>query len=101
MKRLFCLTILTFMLVSCATVTGRTAGELIDDQTIANEIHIKILQDPDAHYFKVSIETFRGNVSLTGTVPEKAVEERLIDSIKNIRGVKSVMSNIVVDEKSR
>lgn len=101
MKKLLSLIILTALLASCATIYGRTAGELVDDQSISNEIHYRILQDPDTHYFKISVEVFRGNVSLTGTVPEKAVEDRLVETIKNIRGVKSVTSNLIIDERSR
>jgi osmotically-inducible protein OsmY len=101
MKKLSISIILMIMLSSCASLTGRTAGELIDDQSISNEIHLKIVQDPDIHYFHINVDTFRGNVTLTGVAPSKEAEQRLVEIIKMIRGVKSVTSSLSIDETLR
>ena len=101
MKKYFFAIMLMAMLSSCASLTGRTAGELIDDQSISNEIHLQIIKDSEVHYLHVNVDTFRGNVTLTGVVPSKEAEQRLIEIIKSIRGVKTVESNLVIDENSR
>lgn len=83
----------------CATMTGETAGENIDDATITTQVNAAIVKDPDAHYFKIDVTTTQGNVVLTGFVNSRATEERLVAKIRQIRGVKSVKSLLKVEER--
>jgi hyperosmotically inducible protein len=83
----------------CASLTGETAGEYIDDSSITTKANAIIVQDPELHYLKVDVTTTQGNVVLTGFVPNKEAEERLVAKIKQIRGVKSVKSLLKVEEK--
>ncbi len=83
----------------CASITGETAGEKIDDATITTEANAVIVKDPDAHYLKIDVTTTQGNVVLTGFVNSKVTDERLVEKIKRIRGVKSVKSLLKVEEK--
>ncbi|MDH5769205.1 MAG: BON domain-containing protein [Nitrospirota bacterium] len=83
----------------CATLTGETTGEYIDDSSITTEANAIIIKDPDAHYLKINVNTLQGNVTLTGFVNSKTTEERLVSKIKQIRGVKSVKSLLKVEVK--
>ncbi len=83
----------------CATMTGETAGENIDDATITTQVNAEIVKDPDAHYFKIDVTTTQGNVVLTGFVNSRATEERLVAKIRQIKGVKSVKSLLKVEER--
>ena len=83
----------------CASMTGRTAGEHIDDATITTEVNSVIVKDDDAKYLKIDVTTTQGNVVLQGFVNSKATEERLTTKIRQIKGVKSVKSNLKVEEK--
>jgi len=83
----------------CATLTGETTGEYIDDSSITTEANAIIVKDPDAHYLKINVGTTQGNVVLTGFVNSKVTEERLVSKIKGIRGVKSVKSLLKVEVK--
>jgi len=83
----------------CATMTGETAGENIDDATITTQVNAAIVKDPDAHYFKIDVTTTQGNVVLTGFVNSRATEERLVAKIRQIKGVKSVKSLLKVEER--
>jgi len=83
----------------CASMTGRTAGEHIDDATITTEVNSVIVKDDDAKYLKIDVTTTQGNVVLQGFVNSKATEERLMTKIRQIKGVKSVKSNLKVEEK--
>jgi hyperosmotically inducible protein len=87
------------LLSGCASMTGETAGEYIDDSTITTEANGLIVQDPDAHYLKIDVTTTQGNVVLTGFVNSKATEERLVSKIRQLRGVKSVKSLLKVELK--
>ena len=83
----------------CATLTGETAGEIIDDNTITAEANAIIVEDTEAHYLKIDVETTQGNVVLTGFVNSKETEKRLVGKIMKLRGVKSVRSLLKIEEK--
>ena len=101
-KVIFMAVLLVFGLAlfsGCATMTGQTAGENIDDATITTKVNGIIVNEPDAHYWKIDVTTTNGDVMLTGFVNNKAAEERIVAKIRQIKGVKSVKSNLKVEEK--
>ena len=83
----------------CASITGETAGQNIDDSTIHTEATAVIVKDPDAHYLKVDVTVTQGNVVLQGFVNSRKTEDRLISKIKEIKGVKSVKSLLNIEER--
>ncbi len=83
----------------CASMTGRTAGEYIDDASITTEVNAIIVKDQDAQYLKIDVSSTNGNVVLTGFIHDKKAEERIVAKIRQIKGVKSVKSNLKVEEK--
>lgn len=99
-KVIFLTTVLAlFIFTSCASLTGRTVGEHIDDATITSTINAKIIEDPELSYLKINVDTTRGNVVLSGFIASKKAEERLIESIRTIRGVKSVTSHLKIEQR--
>ncbi len=103
MKNVFLLTVLAVfgltLFSGCATITGRTAGEFIDDASITTEANVIIVKDPDARYLKIDVSSINGNVVLQGFVHSKQAEERVVVKIGQIKGVKSVKSLLKVEEK--
>ena len=87
------------LFLGCASITGRTAGEHIDDASITTEANAIIVKDPDAKFLKIDVTTTEGNVVLSGFIRDKAAEERIMAKIRQIKGVKSVMSNLKMEEK--
>jgi osmotically-inducible protein OsmY len=83
----------------CASMTGRTAGEYIDDSNITTEANAIIVKDPDAKYLKIDVSSTDGNVVLAGFIHDRAAEDRIVAKIRQIKGVKSVKSNLKVEEK--
>ena len=83
----------------CASVTGETAGENIDDSTIHTQATAIVVKDPDAHYFKIDVSVTKGDVVLTGFVNSRDTEDRLVAKIREIRGVKSVKSLLNIEKK--
>ena len=83
----------------CASMTGRTAGEHIDDATITTEVNSIIVKDPDAQYLKIDVSSLDGNVTLQGFIHDRSAEDRIVAKIREIRGVKSVKSNLKVEER--
>ena len=103
MKKIIFMTMLmVFGLVlfsGCASMTGRTAGEHIDDATITTEANAIIVKDPDAQYLKIDVSSLDGNVTLQGFIHDRKAEDRIVAKIREIRGVKSVKSNLKVEER--
>jgi osmotically-inducible protein OsmY len=81
----------------CASLTGRTTGEYIDDASITTEANAIIVKDPDAHYLKIDVSSINGNVVLAGYIHDKKAEERIVAKIRQIKGVKSVNSNLKME----
>lgn len=103
MKNIVFLTVLSVLGLSlfagCASMTGRTLGEYIDDARITTEANAIIVKDPDAHYLKIDVSSTNGHVVLTGFIHDRDAEERIVAKIRQIRGVQSVTSNLKVEER--
>lgn len=101
MKKVFLLMILMVfglaLLSGCASMTGETAGQNIDDSTIHTKATAIVVKDPDAHYFKIDVSVTQGDIVLTGFVNSRETEERIIGKIREIKGVKSVKSLLKVE----
>ena len=97
---LFMCVFFPFVLLSgCASMTGRTAGEIVDDSVITTTINAKIVEDPQLSYLKINVNSTEGHVVLTGFVPNKDAEERLIKLAQGVKGVQSVKSELKIEEK--
>ena len=102
MKKVILLTVLMVfgltLFSGCATMTGRTAGEHIDDASITTEANAIIIKDPDAQFLKIDVTTTDGNVGLSGFIHDRTAEDRIVAQIRQIRGVKSVRSDLKVQK---
>lgn len=80
----------------CQSVTGRTAGQSVDDVTITSEIKAKLVKDARLGAVKIDVDSYQGNVTLAGQVPSKEAEQRAVQIAKETGGVKSVRSNLLI-----
>jgi len=83
----------------CASMTGRTAGEQIDDASINTQVNSIIVKDPDAQYLKIDVTSTDGNVVLQGFIHDRKAEDRIVAEVRKVKGVKSVKSLLKVEEK--
>lgn len=97
MKKVVVFLIITVVFISgCNSLTGRTAGQTIDDSTITTAINMKIMEDSELQYLKINVDTFQGHVTLTGTVPSKEAADRLVKIARGVEGVKTVKTNLII-----
>jgi hyperosmotically inducible protein len=85
--------VLAFLLLSlaaCQTPAGRTSGEVVDDATITSKVKAKLLDESVLRGIAISVETFEGNVTLTGAVDTKTQKDRAEQVAKSVYGVKKV-----------
>lgn len=102
MKFIFMTVLMVFglaLLAGCSAIKGETTGEYIDDSAITTKVNAAIVKDPDAHYFKIDVTTTQGDVVLQGFVNSRDTEARLVEKIREIKGVKSVKSLLKVEKK--
>lgn len=75
---------------ACATPAGRSVGQVVDDSTITTKVKGKLLGDSVLQGFAISVDTFQGEVTLTGAVNVPSQIERAEQIARETRGVKKV-----------
>ena len=83
----------------CTTPAGRTTGEVIDDATITTKVKGKIFGDSILKGFAISVETFQGEVALTGAVKTEGEKKRAADLARDTTGVREVHNLIKIKGK--
>lgn len=83
--------------VGCAsTTTQSSTGEMIDDTVITAKVKAAIFQDEELSAAEINVETFRGEVQLSGFVSDVTDVPRAAVVTRSVGGVVSVRNNLVV-----
>lgn len=91
--------ILAFLLLSlaaCQTPAGRTGGAVVDDATITSKVKAKLFDENILRGIAISVETFQGEVTLTGAVDSREQKDRAEDIAEDVNGVKKVNNHIKI-----
>ena len=95
--RLLISLVLVISVASCAG--GRTyesTGEYFDDSAITTKVKTSILTDSKLKFFQISVQTFKGNVQLSGFVDSSGMATRAAEVARTIKGVKMVNNSLIV-----
>lgn len=79
-----------------ATPTQESTGEYIDDSVVTSRIKTALFRDPEVSGLRVSVETYRGQVQLSGFVDSAAQKTKAEQIARATPGVRSVTNSIVV-----
>lgn len=71
-------------------------GEFITDAAITTAVKTKLLADSKTPGLKIDVDTKDGVVTLNGTVPTKAVEDKAVADARGTKGVKRVVNNLKI-----
>jgi osmotically-inducible protein OsmY len=83
------------LLAGCtSTPTKESAGEVIDDSLITTKVKAKFVDDPSVSALNIKVETFKGNVQLSGFANNPTEMERAVQLAREVKGVKSVKNDI-------
>jgi hyperosmotically inducible protein len=88
------------ILFGCQAMTGKTAGQNVDDATITASVKSQLVADKAANLTRVDVDTNRGVVSLNGIVDSADQKARAEQLARRVDGVKSVINNLQVQKKS-
>jgi hyperosmotically inducible periplasmic protein len=82
--------------LSCMSMTGKTAGQNVDDATIAAQVKSKLAGDRLATLTRIDVDTNKGTVYLNGNVDSEASKDRAAQLASQVSGVRNVINNLKV-----
>ena len=93
---LVCIALVTAF-VGCASTQKREGtGEYIDDSAITTKVKAAIFNDPSLKVFQINVETFKGDVQLSGFVDSSQSAHKAGEVARGVKGVRSVKNNLIV-----
>ena len=78
-------------IVGCA---GTTAGEVVTDTWITTKVKAALIEDPVVKAREINVETFQGQVQLSGFVSSREAMDQAIRVTRGIKGVTSVKNDM-------
>jgi hyperosmotically inducible periplasmic protein len=99
MKRMvnsFVAILFVFSLAGCQSMTGKTAGQNVDDSTLTARVKTKLVSEKAANFTRINVDTNNGIVYLNGVVPDAQQKAKAEDLARDTNGVKKVINNLQV-----
>ena len=93
---LICIGLIAVFVGCASTPKKEGTGEYIDDSTITTKVKSAILGDSALKVFQINVETFKGEVQLSGFVDSAAAKQKAGEVARGVGGVKSVKNNLIV-----
>jgi osmotically-inducible protein OsmY len=83
--------------MACASTPQQTStGEHFDDTVITTKVKTELANDNLLKSFKISVETRKGIVELSGVVDSQYAVDQAGQTARGVEGVKSVRNDLVV-----
>ncbi len=81
--------------VGCASTSKQSGtGEYIDDSVITTKVKAAIFNEPTLKATEINVETFKGEVQLSGFVSSQASMNKAVEVTRSVKGVKSVKNDM-------
>jgi osmotically-inducible protein OsmY len=90
----FALAIPLIMSACTSTPTRESFGEGVDDSVITTKVKAAFVEDKTVNASNISVETFKGNVQLSGFANSSAEARRAVEIARGVSGVKDVKNDI-------
>lgn len=90
------------LFAGCAgTETRSSTGQQLDDSAITAKVKSQLLADPQVSGLQVNVETFKGQVQLSGYVNSPDERTKAEQIARNVEGVKNVSNDLIVKSSSK
>lgn len=86
--------VLAGSLAACTAMTGESAGRNIDDASITAAVKAKLAKEHPTTLTSIDVDTVKGTVYLTGTVPDMAAKQKAEEIAFDVSGVNRVVNNL-------
>ena len=88
-----------FIVVLLASALGcaaqpQTAGSYVDDSWITTKVKSAILADPALKVAQINVETYKGEVQLSGFVDSAESQQKAVALARSVKGVSSVKDSM-------
>ena len=84
-------------MAGCApTSKEQGTGEFIDDSVITAKVKSSLYADPEVKGSEIQVETFKGEVQLSGFVAEAGDAQKAVQIARGVKGVTAVRNDIRV-----
>ena len=93
---LICIGLIAVFVGCASTRKSESTGEYVDDSTITTKVKAAIFNDPALKVFQINVETFKGDVQLSGFVDSAQHVNKAGEVARGVGGVKSVKNNLIV-----
>jgi osmotically-inducible protein OsmY len=93
---LICIGLIAVFLGCASTPKREGTGEYVDDSAITTKVKAAIFNDPSLKVFQINVETFKGEVQLSGFVDSAQSAKKAGEVARGVGGVKSVKNNLIV-----
>lgn len=93
---LLLLILITTFAACASTRTHESAGEYVDDSVITIKVKSLLAADAFLKSFQISVETYQGTVQLSGFVNSQKAVDKAGETVRNVKGVKSIKNNLIV-----
>jgi osmotically-inducible protein OsmY len=95
--RVLAVLLLIAALAACASTPKKAStGEYVDDSVITTKVKAKLAGEDWTSPFKISVETFKGVVQLSGFVNSKEQVEWAGNIARGVQGVRDVKNDLIV-----
>lgn len=92
---------LLISLTACAaTQTKESTGQYVDNSVLTAKVKTAIFNDPSLKTLEISVETYKGEVQLSGFVSTIEQTNRAVEVAKGVPGVTSVKNDMRVKGSS-
>ena len=89
--------ILVAAFLGCAsTPTRESSGQYVDDSAITARVKAAIFDDSSLKVLQINVETFKGEVQLSGFVDSAQNIRRAGEVARSVKGVVSVKNDLIV-----
>lgn len=95
-RSMLVLVLLVAVTAGCTAMTGKTAGQNVDDATITASVKGKLAGEKAATLTKIDVDTNKGTVYLTGNVENAAMKARATQLAREVSGVREVVNNLKI-----
>ena len=91
-----CILLVTAFLGCASTPERESTGQYVDDSAITTKVKAAIFDDPSLKVLQINVETFKGEVQLSGFVDSAQNIRRAGEVARGVRGVRSVKNDLIV-----
>jgi hyperosmotically inducible protein len=96
LRLLVVLLLIAFLAPACQSMTGRSAGRYVDDQTITAKVKSKLVGDKASNLTRVGVTTVNGVVHLDGVVDSVQDKVAVEETARTVDGVVNVVNQLQV-----